>query len=63
MKNNTGDWLDAHGVVALGICKSKWAVYRCVRRGQLPLPVMVAGRKLWLRRDLERFLLNGRAGA
>lgn len=41
-------YLDVEAIVASGLCRSRFAVYRCVKRGTLPKPIRVAGRMLWL---------------
>jgi hypothetical protein len=54
----TRDWLDADALVAAGLATSRHSVYRSTRSGDLPEPVIVAGRHLWHRPTLERFLLD-----
>ena len=53
----SGDWTDAAGLVADGIVRSKHAAFRAVKRGDLPPPVVVAGRFIWNRPALNAWLL------
>lgn len=51
------DWLDAKGLIALGLFTSIHAVHRAVKRGEIPPGTPYGRRFLWNRQRLEAFAL------
>lgn len=53
---STEPYIDWRGVIAMGLCSSRSAVFRAVRDGRLPTPLRFGRRCLWRRSDIEAWL-------
>lgn len=52
----TEPYIDWTGVVAIGLCRSKSAVFRAIKDGRLPPPLKFGRRCLWRRSDIEAWI-------